>query len=94
MAVYNQMPPQQLYYQMNTKNQSFVNMHYYLQRAGIQNNKFFLVLFDRGLDGIDPYDERLSKELKIPESSSRVYLSRSKKRLQEIFKLHFNTSHK
>src|SRR5574344_343829 len=65
MAVYNQMPPQQLYYQMNTKNQSFVNMHYYLQRAGIQNNKFFLVLFDRGLDGIDPYDERLSKELKI-----------------------------
>jgi RNA polymerase sigma-70 factor (ECF subfamily) len=38
--------------------------------------------------------EEISKELKIPESSSRVYLSRSKKRLQEIFKLHFNTSRK
>jgi len=38
--------------------------------------------------------EEISKELRIPESSSRVYLSRSRKRLQEIFKLHFNTGHK
>ncbi|MEA5006784.1 MAG: RNA polymerase sigma factor [Rikenellaceae bacterium] len=35
--------------------------------------------------------EEIAKELKIPESSCRVYLTRAKKRLQELYRLHFNS---
>jgi len=35
--------------------------------------------------------EEISRQLNIPESSSRVYLSRSKRRLQELFMLHYNS---
>ncbi len=38
--------------------------------------------------------EEISRQLKIPESSSRVYLARSKKRLRELFQLYFNTNSK
>jgi len=38
--------------------------------------------------------EEISKKMNIPTSSSRVYLTRSKRRLQELFQLHFNSTHK
>lgn len=48
-----------IYFQMNTQNQSFLNMHYYLKARGIQNNKFHLLLYDQDLLNIDPYDPNL-----------------------------------
>lgn len=57
--------PLTLGYQFSTTNQSFLDMHYFLKQKGIENNKFFLVLFDKGLAGIDPYDPRLNLNMKI-----------------------------
>ena len=52
------------YYQMSTTNQSFLDMHYYLRDKGIKNNKFFLILYDKDLAGVDPYDPNLSPIMK------------------------------
>ena len=41
-----------------------MDMHYYLKQTGIQNNNFFLVLYDAGLAGVDPRDPNLSVDLK------------------------------
>lgn len=49
---------------METTNQSFIDMHYFLKQKGIKNNAFFLVLYDRGLAGVDPRDPNLSREMK------------------------------
>ena len=54
-----------VYYQMNTKNQSFIQMHYFLKQKGIMNNKFFLALYDSDLQNIDPRDPRLNRQMKI-----------------------------
>ena len=50
-----------------TKNLSFLKMHRYLRDRGIQNNKFFLRLYDKDLIGVDPYSKKLTRaqELKI-----------------------------
>lgn len=56
--------PIQVYYQLETANTSFREMHFFLKNKGIQNNKFFLVLYDRDLAGVDPRDPRLSGEMK------------------------------
>ena len=56
--------PIMVYYQTNTKNQSFMNMHYYLKTRGLTNNKFFLLLYDPDLANVDPYDPRLSLMMK------------------------------
>ena len=53
-----------VYYQMSTSNKSFLEMHYYLKQKGIKNNRFFLVLYDKDLAGVDPYDPRLSPIMK------------------------------
>ena len=53
-----------------TKNQSFLDIHYFLKNKGIENNKFFLVLYDSDLLGINPRDPRLNDETK---SISRVF---------------------
>lgn len=45
-----------VFYQMNTENKSFLEMHYYLKARGIKNNKFHLLLYDKDLAGVDPYD--------------------------------------
>ena len=52
------------YYQMSTTNKSFLEMHYYLRDKGIKNNKFFLILYDKDLAGVDPYDPNLSPIMK------------------------------
>nr|DAV11601.1 MAG TPA: Terminase large subunit [Caudoviricetes sp.] len=53
-----------VFYQMNTKNKSFLEMHYYLKARGIKNNKFHLLLYDRDLANVDPYDLNLPTYMK------------------------------
>ena len=51
---------QLIYVHLETTNQSFLDMHYYLKHKGIKNNTFFLALYDPDLAGIDPRDPNLS----------------------------------
>ena len=53
-----------VFYQMNTKNKSFLEMYYYLKARGIKNNKFHLLLYDRDLANVDPYDLNLPTYMK------------------------------
>lgn len=53
-----------VFYQMNTKNKSFMEMHYYLKAKGIKNNKFHLLLYDNDLANVDPYDPLLPTFMK------------------------------
>lgn len=55
---------QTVYYQMNTKNTSFLEVHRYLRDIGVKNNKFFLVLLDPDLMNVDPRDPRLNTYMK------------------------------
>ena len=65
MAILNQLvTPMVLYIHKETTNQSFIDMHHYLKSQGIQNNDFFLCLFDAGLAGVDPRDPNLSQSMK------------------------------
>lgn len=57
--------PIQVYYDYNTKNESFMKMHYFLKAKGIKNNSFFLLLYDTGLVGVNPYDLTLPRQMKI-----------------------------
>ncbi len=56
-----------IYYQMSTRNTSFIKMHQYLKAIGIKNNKFMLALLDPDLAGIDPHDPNLSAYYKGKE---------------------------
>lgn len=49
----------------STKNKSFIALSKDLDMLGIQNNTFFLILFDKTLQGIDPYDPILPIETKL-----------------------------
>lgn len=55
---------QTIYYHMETTNQSFIDMHYFLKQKGIKNNAFFLILYDRDLAGVDPRDPNLTPTMK------------------------------
>jgi len=57
--------PMTVYYQDSTTNQSFMKMHYLLKAKGIKNNKFFLLIYDAGLMGVDPRDPNLSQQMKL-----------------------------
>ena len=66
MAVVPQpLAPATVYYQDSTTNQSFMKMHYLLKAKGIKNNKFFLLIYDAGLMGVNPRDPNLSREMKL-----------------------------
>ena len=54
----------QIYYQMSTRNKSFLDMHIYLKSIGIKNNKFMLALLDPDLAAIDPHDPNLNQYYK------------------------------
>ena len=56
--------PVSVYYQMETSNKSFLEMHYFLKAKGIKNNKFFLILYDRDLAGVNPRDPTLNEVMK------------------------------
>ena len=49
----------------NTKNSSFTRMSILLRRMGIKNYYFFLVLFDRSLQGVDPHSSNLTTDQKL-----------------------------
>ena len=57
--------PQTVYMHYETTNSSFIDMHRYLKAINIKNNNFFLVLYDRGLAGVDPRDPTLSYPMKM-----------------------------
>ena len=57
--------PIQVYYEDTTTNLSFTKMHYFLKAKGIKNNKFFLIIYDAGLMGVDPRDPNLSFQMKL-----------------------------
>ena len=49
----------------STTNRSFLEMHWYLKERGIQNNDFFLILFDKDLAGVNPRDPNLPQVMKV-----------------------------
>lgn len=59
----NQVQPK-IYYQLNTRNKSFIEMHKFLKDVGIKNNAFFLILYDPDLMHIDPFDPKLNTRMK------------------------------
>ena len=65
MVASNIVTPMTVYYQDSTTNQSFMKMHYFLRAKGIKNNKFFLIIYDAGLMGVDPRDPSLSTQMKL-----------------------------
>lgn len=54
-----------VYYQFETSNKSFLDMHFFLRARGIENNKFFLLLHDRDLAGVNPRDPNLNEMMKV-----------------------------
>lgn len=65
MAVVNQIQTQyQVYIHKETRNKSFLQIHYYLKSIGIKNNAFFLALYDTDLAGVDPFDPNLTFQMK------------------------------
>lgn len=55
---------QHIYYNFETTNMSFIEMHNYLKNTGRERNKFFLALCDPDLLGVDPRDPNLSRTMK------------------------------
>lgn len=55
----------QVYYHLETTNQSFLDMHYYLKDKGIKHNAFFLALYDTDLIGVNPRDPNLTYQMKM-----------------------------
>ena len=52
-------------YDFKTKNKSFLELYRDLHSLGIKNNKFFLVIYDRSLIGVDPFSEALPLSTKL-----------------------------
>ena len=50
-------------YQWNTKNKSFIDLHKDLKTLGVKNNKFFLALYDKMLENVDPFMKNMPLEL-------------------------------
>lgn len=47
-----------------SRNLTFIKMYRHLKAVGVDNNKFFLKLYDTDLADIDPYGKKLTKEIK------------------------------
>lgn len=54
----------EIYYDLETTNQSFKNMAKYLEESGIKNNKFMLIIHDKDLIGVDPRNPNLDLKMK------------------------------
>jgi hypothetical protein len=50
---------------LKTANRSFVRIAGLYKRMGIENHAFMLALHDPDLQGVDPHDQELSRELKL-----------------------------
>lgn len=60
------------HFDYDTNNKSFLRMYLILKKMGIRNNKFFLVLLDKDLRGIDPYnlkDDSIELKLRIAQEA-------------------------
>lgn len=64
MVLTNNVIKKTVYYQMNTTNSSFLEMHHFLKAKNIKNNRFFLALFDPDLASIDVRDPKLNRVMK------------------------------
>lgn len=60
-----QRPHNTPYIHTETKNISFIKMQHLLEKLGIENNSFFLALYDKRLLNIDPYDPNLTMEQQL-----------------------------
>lgn len=56
---------EKVFYDFDTKNDSFINMVQLLKDDGVENNKFFLTLRDTSLRDLDPHSDNLTKEQKL-----------------------------
>ena len=52
-------------YDDKTKNKSFIEVHEQLKMLGVKNNKFFLLLLNPLLQGVDPHDPNLPPEIAL-----------------------------
>lgn len=52
-------------YDWKTKNKSFLEVHNDLKKLGVKNNKFFLILLDPDLQGVDPYSAVMPLEYQV-----------------------------
>lgn len=57
--------PRTYIYDTKTTNMSFLQTAVDLKKLGIKNNMFFLKLYDRGLQGVDPFDPFLPEHLAL-----------------------------
>lgn len=53
------------FYDWKTKNKSFIRTYKDLHKKGIENNRFFLRLYDRGLQGVDVYAAIIPVDLQL-----------------------------
>lgn len=49
-------------YDHTTSNRSFITVHRQLKELGIENNEFFLILYNRSLIGVNPFDPDITPE--------------------------------
>ena len=52
-------------YDWKTRNKSFIELHMDLKKLGVKNNKFFLILFDPDLQGVDPFSPILPLQTQV-----------------------------
>lgn len=62
MKVYNKQTLEEAYVDFDTRNVSFLKMAALLDAEGIENCFFFLILKDKSLRGVDPYDPDLDAD--------------------------------
>lgn len=71
----------------NTKNKSFLDMHYLLKEKGVKNNLFFLVIYNERLMNIDPFSDNLTPqdklEIEIEVRMNPWYFFREISRIEE-----------
>ena len=48
-----------------TKNLSFLKVYRYLREKGVENNKFFLRLYNKELENVDPHSKHLTERQKV-----------------------------
>ncbi len=62
------------HFDYTTSNKSFLRMYMVLKKMGVRNNKFFLIILDKDLKGIDPYnlqDDSIELKLRIVQECKR-----------------------
>lgn len=65
-----------VYYQMSTKNKSFLRAYKELKAKGFKNNRFMLRLLDRDLADVDPFDPKLDAYMKariVQEATNNIF---------------------